>query len=79
MQIPGFRRVRRYRVINATTLDCFVRREEPVAQCLALCEFDGEQWPQTQLSGLIQAERERNPGLMSEIGWYGLKRKYDEK
>lgn len=72
-KIDAFRRVRRYEVVNATTLDRFVRREEPVEQHLTLIEFDGEELPVGKVKEVMGSCGKE------EVGWYRLKRVYDEK
>ncbi|KAF2469315.1 uncharacterized protein BDR25DRAFT_371866 [Lindgomyces ingoldianus] len=81
-RIPGFRRLRRFKVINASVLDQFVRKSPKVPQYLTLCEFDGEMLPIKELAETGQTEwaREVMEGLeMAEVGYYRLKGGYGWK
>ncbi|KAF2786211.1 hypothetical protein K505DRAFT_422566 [Melanomma pulvis-pyrius CBS 109.77] len=79
---PGYRRSRRFKVVNATVLDKFERREPEVPQYLALHEFDGEDFPMEALGGTAGTEwAKKVMGNLNreEVGWYRLKREYREK
>jgi len=79
-QCPGYRRSRRFKVVNATVLDGFVRKEPEVPQYLALHEFDGEDFPFTELGPTADTEwakRIMGNTRAAEVGWYRLKRVYN--
>jgi hypothetical protein len=78
-ECPGFRRSRRFKVVNATVLDKFERSEPEVPQYLALHEFDGEQFSMQELGSTAETEwAKRVMGNLKagEVGWYRLKRTY---
>ncbi|KAF2014638.1 hypothetical protein BU24DRAFT_493198 [Aaosphaeria arxii CBS 175.79] len=78
---PGYRRSRRYRVVDATALDGFERIRPEVPCYLALHEFDGEELPWGVLRESAETEWARRVmgGLVrEEVGWYRLKRRYGE-
>lgn len=78
-ECEGYRRSRRYEVVNATVLDRFVRREPEVPRYLALHEFDGAELPWEGLRKSAETEWARKVMgslRLEEIGWYSLKRVY---
>ncbi|CAO2652045.1 Nn.00g003280.m01.CDS01 [Neocucurbitaria sp. VM-36] len=78
---PGYVRTRRYKLVNGTTLDRFVRVELDVPKYLALHEFQSDVLPWKELGESARTEWARRVmgGLVKEeVGWYVLKRKYAE-
>lgn len=81
-ECPGYCRSRRLEVVNATVLDKFERSEPEVPQYLALHEFDGKEFPMEALgktAGTEWAKKVMGNLSAAEIGWYRLKRTYDDK
>lgn len=77
---PGYRRTRRFKVVNATVLDEFKRLEPQVPTWLVLYEFDGKELPTADLKKANETEWSKKilAGLqMAEPGFYRLKRMYD--
>ncbi|KAJ4295009.1 hypothetical protein N0V90_007017 [Kalmusia sp. IMI 367209] len=73
-QIEGFKRVRRFKVVSGTTLDRFVRSNAVIRSGLALIEFGGEELPVERVSEVMGKNKDGE-----EVGWYRLKRVYNEK
>jgi hypothetical protein len=71
-EVPGFRRFRWHKVINATTLDQFERIEAEVQLYVALIEFDGLEAPVWRVSEVMGGYKTGD-----EVGWYRMKRIYE--
>jgi len=79
-ECTGYRRSRRFKLVNATALDEFKRIEPRVPSYLAVHEFDGDELPMAELvkvdetkwSKKVVAELE-----LMEAGFYKLKRMYE--
>ncbi|OCK95728.1 uncharacterized protein K441DRAFT_658432 [Cenococcum geophilum 1.58] len=79
-KVPGYRRARRFKVVNATVLDEFKRLEPQIPTWLVLYEFDGKELPAADLKRANETEWSKKiiEGLqMAEPGFYRLKRMYD--
>jgi hypothetical protein len=79
-ECAGYRRSRRFKLVNATALDEFKRIEPQVPSYLAIHEFDGEELPMSELAKVDETEWSKKvvAGLESmEAGFYKLKRKYE--
>jgi hypothetical protein len=80
-ECPGYRRSRRFEVVNATVLDKFERSAPEVPRYLALHEFDGNEFPMEALgktAGTEWAKKVMGNLAAAEVGWYRLKRTYDD-
>lgn len=78
--MPGYRRARRFKVVNATVLDEFKRLEPQIPTWLVLYEFDGKELPAADLKRANETEWSKKiiEGMqMAEPGFYRLKRMYD--
>lgn len=80
-QCPGYVRTRRYRLVDASLLHEFDRRESPAPSWLALHEFEGAELPMAELLKCDETEWSKRviAGLEKmEAGFYRLKRVYEE-
>ncbi|KAJ9645992.1 hypothetical protein H2201_008248 [Coniosporium apollinis] len=80
-QCPGYVRTRRYRLVDASLLHEFDRRNSPAPSWLALHEFEGTELPMGELLKCDETEWSKKviAGLVKmEAGFYRLKRIYEE-
>lgn len=79
-ECAGYRRSRRFKLVNATALDEFKRIEPVVPSYLAVHEFDGDEFPMAALAKVDETEWSKKVVAeleLMEAGFYKLKRKYE--
>jgi len=81
-ECAGYRRSRRFKLVNATALDEFKRIEPKVPSYLAIHEFDGDELPMAELAKVDETEWSKKVVgelKLMEAGFYKLKRRYERE